>query len=134
MFWFSVFKSIIFVSMISKKYFTCLVFDLGAHGSYIYRLLKSGLSVLEFFNSITKISELIFFSSLLCDIRNFARHWENWLTTALDNLPSKLADQKLPVARRFASSLKRQTSFLHLAQVMYLIIVRSLAITRLCLI
>lgn len=54
--------------------------------------------------------------TLLCDIRNFARHWENWMSTALDNLPDKLSEHKLPVARRFASALKRQTSFLHLAQ------------------
>ncbi|WAR02388.1 RFX6-like protein [Mya arenaria] len=54
--------------------------------------------------------------TLLCDIRNFARHWENWVATALDNLPDTLATNKLPVARRFASALKRQTSFLHLAQ------------------
>ncbi|XP_052286771.1 DNA-binding protein RFX6-like isoform X2 [Dreissena polymorpha] len=54
--------------------------------------------------------------TLLCDIRNFARHWESWMTSALDNLPDPLSEQKLPVARRFASALKRQTSFLHLAQ------------------
>ncbi|XP_067655645.1 DNA-binding protein RFX6-like [Haliotis asinina] len=54
--------------------------------------------------------------TLLCDIRNFAKHWENWVTTSLENLPEVLANNKLPVARRFASSLKRQTSFLHLAQ------------------
>ena len=57
---------------------------------------------------------------LLCDIRNFARHWENWVSSALDNLPETVSQQKLPVARRFASALKRQTSFLHLAQVVFL--------------
>jgi len=35
----------------------------------------------------------------------------------LENLPENLTDKKLPIARRFVSSLKRQTSFLHLAQV-----------------
>ncbi|XP_013406987.1 DNA-binding protein RFX6 [Lingula anatina] len=54
--------------------------------------------------------------TLLCDIRNFAKHWENWVNTALDNLPEVLTDHKMPVARRFAQCLKRQTSFLHLAQ------------------
>ncbi|XP_064602079.1 DNA-binding protein RFX6-like [Liolophura sinensis] len=54
--------------------------------------------------------------TLLCDIRNFAKHWENWVTSALENLPDLLTDSKLPVARRFAQALKRQTSFLHLAQ------------------
>ncbi|ESO91692.1 hypothetical protein LOTGIDRAFT_122187, partial [Lottia gigantea] len=55
--------------------------------------------------------------TLLCDIRNFAKHWESWISSALENLPEQLSDAKLPVARRFAQSLKRQTSFLHLAQV-----------------
>ncbi|XP_025086183.1 DNA-binding protein RFX6-like isoform X1 [Pomacea canaliculata] len=54
--------------------------------------------------------------TLLCDIRNFAKHWESWVASALENLPDSLASGKLPVARRFAQALKRQTSFLHLAQ------------------
>ncbi|XP_041661770.1 DNA-binding protein RFX6 [Cheilinus undulatus] len=55
--------------------------------------------------------------SLLADIRNFAKHWEHWLTSSLENLPECLAAKKLPIARHFVSSLKRQTSFLHLAQI-----------------
>ncbi|KAM9798241.1 DNA-binding protein RFX6 [Neosynchiropus ocellatus] len=55
--------------------------------------------------------------SLLADIRNFAKHWEHWLVSSLENLPECLAARKLPIARRFVSSLKRQTSFLHLAQI-----------------
>ncbi|XP_061900833.1 DNA-binding protein RFX6 [Entelurus aequoreus] len=55
--------------------------------------------------------------SLLADIRNFAKHWEHWLASSLENLPESLAAKKLPIARRFISSLKRQTSFLHLAQI-----------------
>ncbi|XP_055362476.1 DNA-binding protein RFX6 isoform X2 [Betta splendens] len=55
--------------------------------------------------------------SLLADIRNFAKHWEHWLASSLENLPACLAASKLPIARRFVSSLKRQTSFLHLAQI-----------------
>ncbi|XP_075315514.1 DNA-binding protein RFX6 [Odontesthes bonariensis] len=55
--------------------------------------------------------------SLLADIRNFAKHWEHWLASSLENLPECLAATKLPIARRFVSSLKRQTSFLHLAQI-----------------
>lgn len=39
------------------------------------------------------------------------------MISALENLPEELAAKKLPIARRFVSSLKRQTSFLHLAQV-----------------
>ncbi|RUS89555.1 hypothetical protein EGW08_002673 [Elysia chlorotica] len=54
--------------------------------------------------------------TLLCDIRNFAKHWESWVSSALENLPDRLLERKLPVARRFAQALKRQTSFLHLAQ------------------
>uniref|UniRef100_A0A3B3CWY3 Regulatory factor X, 6 n=1 Tax=Oryzias melastigma TaxID=30732 RepID=A0A3B3CWY3_ORYME len=55
--------------------------------------------------------------SLLADIRSFAKHWEHWLASSLENLPECLAAKKLPIARRFVSSLKRQTSFLHLAQI-----------------
>ncbi|XP_078502999.1 DNA-binding protein RFX6 [Lissotriton helveticus] len=55
--------------------------------------------------------------SLLADIRNFAKHWEQWISSSLDNLPDALSEKKLPIARRFVSSLKRQTSFLHLAQI-----------------
>lgn len=55
--------------------------------------------------------------SLLADIRSFAKHWEHWLASSLENLPECLAAKKLPIARHFVSSLKRQTSFLHLAQV-----------------
>lgn len=60
-----------------------------------------------------------FLPSLLADIRNFAKQWEHWLASSLENLPECLAAKKLPIARRFVSSLKRQTSFLHLAQVRY---------------
>ncbi|XP_068087452.1 DNA-binding protein RFX6 [Hyperolius riggenbachi] len=55
--------------------------------------------------------------SLLADIRNFAKHWEQWVITSLENLPESLSEKKLPIVRRFVSSLKRQTSFLHLAQI-----------------
>ncbi|XP_075004183.1 DNA-binding protein RFX6 [Calonectris borealis] len=55
--------------------------------------------------------------SLLADIRNFAKNWEQWVVSSLENLPENLTDKKLPIARRFISSLKRQTSFLHLAQI-----------------
>ncbi|KAL7987806.1 hypothetical protein Chor_006725 [Crotalus horridus] len=54
---------------------------------------------------------------ILADIRNFAKNWEHWMISALENLPEELAAKKLPIARRFVSSLKRQTSFLHLAQI-----------------
>ncbi|KAM8953733.1 DNA-binding protein RFX6 [Pelodytes ibericus] len=55
--------------------------------------------------------------SLLADIRNFAKHWEQWIISSLENLPEALSEKKLPIVRRFVSSLKRQTSFLHLAQI-----------------
>ncbi|XP_053566783.1 DNA-binding protein RFX6 [Bombina bombina] len=55
--------------------------------------------------------------SLLNDIRNFAKHWEQWVILSLENLPQVLSEKKLPIVRRFVSSLKRQTSFLHLAQI-----------------
>uniref|UniRef100_A0A4W4ET45 DNA-binding protein RFX6 n=1 Tax=Electrophorus electricus TaxID=8005 RepID=A0A4W4ET45_ELEEL len=56
-------------------------------------------------------------NSLLADIRNFAKHWEPWMEASLENLPEILSEKKMPIARRFVSSLKRQTSFLHLAQI-----------------
>uniref|UniRef100_A0A8C4RLV6 DNA-binding protein RFX6 n=1 Tax=Erpetoichthys calabaricus TaxID=27687 RepID=A0A8C4RLV6_ERPCA len=55
--------------------------------------------------------------SLLAEIRNFAKHWEHWMVSSLENLPESLLEKKVPIARRFVSSLKRQTSFLHLAQI-----------------
>uniref|UniRef100_A0A8C5QT20 DNA-binding protein RFX6 n=1 Tax=Leptobrachium leishanense TaxID=445787 RepID=A0A8C5QT20_9ANUR len=55
--------------------------------------------------------------SLLADIRNFAKNWEQWILSSLENLPEALSEKKLPIVRRFVSSLKRQTSFLHLAQI-----------------
>uniref|UniRef100_A0A8C5L9A7 DNA-binding protein RFX6 n=1 Tax=Jaculus jaculus TaxID=51337 RepID=A0A8C5L9A7_JACJA len=55
--------------------------------------------------------------SLLADIRNFAKNWEQWVVSSLENLPEALNDKKIPIVRRFVSSLKRQTSFLHLAQI-----------------
>ncbi|XP_006879069.1 PREDICTED: DNA-binding protein RFX6 [Elephantulus edwardii] len=55
--------------------------------------------------------------SLLADIRNFAKNWEQWVVSSLENLPEALTDKKIPVVRRFVSSLKRQTSFLHLVQI-----------------
>ncbi|PIK62355.1 putative DNA-binding protein RFX6 [Apostichopus japonicus] len=54
--------------------------------------------------------------NLLSDIRSFASQWEKWLQTAMESLPENLQDAKITVARRFVQSLKRQTSFLHLAQ------------------
>lgn len=67
----------------------------------------------------------LLFISLLADIRNFAKHWEHWLASSLENLPECLAAKKLPIARHFVSSLKRQTSFLHLAQVRHFLQNRS---------
>ncbi|KAM5263969.1 DNA-binding protein RFX6 [Ctenodactylus gundi] len=55
--------------------------------------------------------------SLLADIRNFAKNWEQWVVSSLENLPEALTDKKIPIVRRFVSSLKRQMSFLHLAQI-----------------
>lgn len=63
--------------------------------------------------------------SLLADIRTFATLWEPWMVSSLENLPKILSEKKLPIARRFVSSLKRQTSFLHLAQVRFPIFPRS---------
>ncbi|KAG8510947.1 DNA-binding protein RFX6 [Galemys pyrenaicus] len=54
---------------------------------------------------------------LKADIRNFAKNWEQWVVSSLENLPEALTDKKIPIVRRFVSSLKRQTSFLHLAQI-----------------
>ncbi|XP_067127137.1 DNA-binding protein RFX6-like [Centruroides vittatus] len=55
--------------------------------------------------------------TLLCEIRNLAHHWKTWLTSSLEKLPEGLSKAKLPVANLFSVSLKRQVSFLHLAQI-----------------
>lgn len=79
----------------------------------VYHRLKTFF----FFFLINVSLKHIFCCSLLADIRNFAKNWEQWVVSSLENLPEILTDKKLPIARRFVSSLKRQTSFLHLAQV-----------------
>uniref|UniRef100_H0ZNV5 DNA-binding protein RFX6 n=1 Tax=Taeniopygia guttata TaxID=59729 RepID=H0ZNV5_TAEGU len=76
--------------------------------SILYKTIFIGDSLNHFF---------FFPSSLLADIRSFAKNWEQWVASSLENLPESLIDKKLPIARRFVSSLKRQTSFLHLAQI-----------------
>ncbi|ELT92343.1 hypothetical protein CAPTEDRAFT_220726 [Capitella teleta] len=54
--------------------------------------------------------------NLLRDTLHFAQYWERWVTSSLEGLPQKLSEKKTAVARRFSQSLKRQSSFLHLAQ------------------
>lgn len=53
---------------------------------------------------------------LLADVRTFARHLESWVLTATVELPEYLKMGKVQAVRRFVQSLRRQTSFLHLAQ------------------
>ncbi|XP_020608879.1 DNA-binding protein RFX6-like isoform X3 [Orbicella faveolata] len=53
---------------------------------------------------------------LLADIRTFARHLESWVLAATVELPDYLKMGKIQAVRRFVQSLRRQTSFLHLAQ------------------
>ena len=75
---------------------------------------------IKFDNTFVPISSLIkcmYNFSLLSETRNLANHWEHWMMTSLENLPERLVEQKTQVARRFALALKRQVSFLHLAQV-----------------
>uniref|UniRef100_A0A8K9Y7R8 DNA-binding protein RFX6 n=1 Tax=Oncorhynchus mykiss TaxID=8022 RepID=A0A8K9Y7R8_ONCMY len=38
--------------------------------------------------------------SLLADIRNLAKHWEDWMVSSLENLPECLSEKKLPIHRR----------------------------------
>ncbi|XP_046859371.1 DNA-binding protein RFX6-like [Xenia sp. Carnegie-2017] len=53
---------------------------------------------------------------LLSDVRSFARQIEKWVKSSLENFPENLISCKLQAARQFALAIKRQTSFLHLAQ------------------
>lgn len=53
---------------------------------------------------------------LLADIRTFARQLESWVLAATVELPEYLKMGKIQAVRRFVQSLRRQTSFLHLAQ------------------
>ncbi|KAK3707889.1 hypothetical protein QZH41_017286 [Actinostola sp. cb2023] len=59
---------------------------------------------------------ILFFISLLADIRVFARHLESWVITATAQLPEYIKVGKVQIVRRFAQSIRRQTSFLHLSQ------------------
>ncbi|XP_077978702.1 DNA-binding protein RFX6-like [Glandiceps talaboti] len=54
--------------------------------------------------------------SLSAEIRMFAKRLPGWLTSSLDDVPEHLKSQKLEVMKTFIQSLKRQTSFVHLAQ------------------
>ena len=54
--------------------------------------------------------------TLLSDVRHFARQIEKWMKDSLESFPEYLISCKMHVARQFALSVKRQTSFLHLAQ------------------
>lgn len=52
----------------------------------------------------------------LSEIRNFVQSLEVWLQDGLKNGNTMLIENKLQVARRFVQAVKRQVSFLHLAQ------------------
>ncbi|GAB6027846.1 DNA-binding protein rfx6 [Chamberlinius hualienensis] len=54
--------------------------------------------------------------TLLCDIRNFAVLWKSWVESSLENLPEIVARIRVPAATLFSQTMKRQLSFLHLAQ------------------
>ncbi|XP_047124396.1 DNA-binding protein RFX6 isoform X1 [Hydra vulgaris] len=52
----------------------------------------------------------------LTEVRLFVNSLENWLHIALKNSNTHLLERKMQVARRFVQAVKRQISFLHLAQ------------------
>lgn len=54
--------------------------------------------------------------SLGSEIKIFIRRLTHWLTSSLEDVPNKLRDKKIKVAKHFTHSIKRQMSFVHLAQ------------------
>ncbi|XP_070566818.1 DNA-binding protein RFX6-like isoform X2 [Ptychodera flava] len=54
--------------------------------------------------------------SLSAEIKAFAKRLPDWLESSLDDVPEHLKQKKLAVVKTFIQSLKRQTSFVHLAQ------------------
>ncbi|KAM4675722.1 MHC class II regulatory factor RFX1 isoform 6-T6 [Discoglossus pictus] len=55
-------------------------------------------------------------SALTQAIRNFAKSLENWLTSAMMNIPEEMVRVKVGAASAFAQTLRRYTSLNHLAQ------------------
>ncbi|XP_065192427.1 transcription factor RFX4-like [Sycon ciliatum] len=68
--------------------------------------------------------------SLSQDIREFSRQLPCWLGQAMAELPEGLQGRKLEVSRNFCRMLRRQTSLVHLAQVSYTILKRSVCTSR----
>ncbi|XP_013406929.1 DNA-binding protein RFX6 [Lingula anatina] len=54
--------------------------------------------------------------SLSTEIRVFTRKIPGWLENAMENVPEKLKKKKMSVVREFVHSIRRQISFIHLAQ------------------
>ncbi|CAH1785521.1 unnamed protein product [Owenia fusiformis] len=54
--------------------------------------------------------------SLGIEIKMFVKRLPTWLRCALENTPETLRNKKLEVANHFTQSVKRQVSFVHLAQ------------------
>ncbi|XP_078698214.1 DNA-binding protein RFX6-like [Branchiostoma floridae x Branchiostoma belcheri] len=54
--------------------------------------------------------------SLSTEVRLFAKRLPGWVRNSMEDIPEKLKEKKLQVVRYFIKSLRRQTSFVHLAQ------------------
>nr|XP_006821615.1 PREDICTED: DNA-binding protein RFX6-like [Saccoglossus kowalevskii] len=54
--------------------------------------------------------------TLSAEIKVFAKRIPEWLSSSLEEAPKRLSDKKMAVVKTFIQSLKRQTSFVHLAQ------------------
>ncbi|XP_072045759.1 DNA-binding protein RFX6-like [Amphiura filiformis] len=54
--------------------------------------------------------------ALNADIRALTRKLPSWLKSSLENIPDKVQQRKLKAVKAFVRSLRRHTSFIHLAQ------------------
>ncbi|XP_066516908.1 MHC class II regulatory factor RFX1 isoform X2 [Hoplias malabaricus] len=69
-------------------------------------------------------------SALTQAIRNCAKSLENWLTSAMVNIPEEMVRVKIVCAGAFAQTLRRYTSLNHLAQAARAVLQNSAQITQ----
>ncbi|XP_052799431.1 DNA-binding protein RFX6-like [Mya arenaria] len=55
-------------------------------------------------------------NTLLAEMRLFAKHLPFWIESSMETVSKNILDKKLEVAKTFILSLRRQSSFVHLAQ------------------
>lgn len=79
-----------------------------------------------FSESLHEIIWLCCCSRLLSDVQKLAGSWEGWLSHSLYGISASLATAKLNLVQHFTQALKRQATFLQLAQVIVVYLIARL--------